>query len=65
MADIRREDVEKAAQAMFRSEPWSSFWAFDDAVKLARVALEAVGYGSQANPPTIAAPAVASHTAVE
>lgn len=36
------EMVNKIADAMAESEPWSQFWSLDDARKLARVAIEAM-----------------------
>ncbi len=52
---MTEELVEKCTDAMFKSEPWSSFWSRDEARKLARACLssiEAAGYAVVPKEPT-------------
>lgn len=39
--NLDQERVERAAEAMHSSQPWSSFWSLDDARLLARAAITA------------------------
>ncbi len=41
------ETVERVARAIIKSEAWSSFWAFDDAERMARAAIAALVHGGE------------------